>query len=624
MENSCWQILLQSNAFQDWTDKEKKAIANLFHYKGNLEDIKINDVFQTTPEQEANFSELFSSPIPTTEYIDKRIRAIKFYNFRSFPAPKEEEPPFGIRFTKGEEPCSLFLVGGNGTGKSTIYSALEYHYTGFCSHSTEMACDKKDYLTFGFGRISEITQKNVHLFIERQDSVNAEAGDNSIDQTLESSSPVCPTSAFCSDYDVEQIRLNGERLYDYILRLLGYGQFEKIERYIAQLKGTLEMIKKSMNEDSEKLSSADFSVVISNFLNTIKDEDEDVRECELYISPDEIKKEIEGEITHQPTPKLFSQQWEIVRKSRNSAIHTSPTGMIVKNGTTNDLEYDKQIHSLATMYSELGKILNSKSEMRKKMPDETNLLLSLIENITNRKRELESKEFHFLVDKENEVNENLEILEKISKSIQSTQHSIVLQFTQSFQKEISDVLEEFSDDNETFQVVATSNTFKIEIQVPKEGGFLTNPYEYFNSFRFKLFCISLKIALAIGWMRNNKTIVPFVIDDVFNANDFKNGLKLERFVQKIYSWYEKLITEDGCNIPFQLIMLTHDDMMQTAFKKGYMKKQMVANIDKSFIHTDFDYNMVCARLFPYKDINEVRKDIQVKYNNLYLDESDEI
>ena len=32
MKNSCWQILLQSNAFQDWTDREKEAIANLFYY----------------------------------------------------------------------------------------------------------------------------------------------------------------------------------------------------------------------------------------------------------------------------------------------------------------------------------------------------------------------------------------------------------------------------------------------------------------------------------------------------------------------------------------------------------------------------------------------------------------
>ena len=624
MGNSCWQILLQSNAFQDWTDNEKKAIANLFHYKGKLEDIKITDVFQTSPEQEANYADLFSSQIHSSEYVDKRIRAIKFYNFRSFPAPKGEEPPFGIRFTKGEEPCSLFLVGGNGTGKSTIYSALEYHYTGFCSHSTEMVCDKKDYLTFGFGRIPEIKQKDVHLSIERQDSINAEHGYDSIDQTLESSTPVCPTSAFCSDYDVEQIRLNGEKLYDYILRLLGYAQFEKIERYIAQLKGNLEIIKKSINENPEVLTSADFSVVISNFLNTIKDEDADVRECELYISPDEIKKEIEGVVKHHPVPNLFAQQWDFVRKSRNAAAHASPAGMIVKNETSNGLEYDKQIHLLATMYSELGKILNSKSEMRKKNPDETNLLLSLIENITNRKRELESKEFHFLTDKESEVNDNLEILEKISKTIQSIQHSIVLQFTQSFQKEISDVLEEFSDDNENYQVVATSNTFGIQIQVPKEGGFPTNPYEYFNSFRFKLFCISLKIALAISWMQTNKTIVPFVIDDVFNANDFMNGLKLERFVQKIYSWYKKLITEDGCNIPFQLIMLTHDDMMQTAFKKGFMKNLQVVNIEKGCEETDIASNMVCARLFPYKDIKEIRKNEKTEYKNLYLDESDEI
>ena len=344
----------------------------------------------------------------------------------------------------------------------------------------------------------------------------------------------------------------------------------------------------------------------------------------MYINQDEIKKEIEGTVKHQPTPSLFLQQWEIVKKSRNSAVHASPTGIIVKNDTPNDLEYEKQMKSLATMYSELRKIFDSKSEMSKSKIDETNLLLTLIENITNRKRELESREIHFLVDKENTIDERLRILEKINTTIQEIQHRIVLQFTQSFQDEISDVLKEFSDDNEIYQVVATSNTFGINIQVPKEGGFPTNPYEYFNSFRFKLFCISLKIALAIGWMRNNKTIVPFVIDDVFNANDFMNGLKLERFVQKIYSWYKKLITEDGCNIPFQLIMLTHDDMMQTAFKKGFMKNLQVTNIEKGCEEIDIDLNMVCARLFPYKDIKQIRKNEKTEYKNLYLDESDEI
>lgn len=622
MENSCWQILLQSNAFHDWTDTEKKAIANLFHYNGKLEDIKINDVFQSQHEQEINYADFFSSPVYSSEYVDKRIRAIKFYNFRSFPAPKETESPLGIRFTKGNEPCSLFLVGGNGTGKSTIYSALEYHYTGFCSHSTEMVCNIEDYLTFGFGRIATIKQKDVHLLVERQDSVKTEDGYSFFDQTFNSSLPICPTSAFCSDYDVEQIRQNGEKLYDYILRLLGYGQFKEIEKHIVRLKGNLEMINKSMNEKSEKISSADFSVVISNFLNTIKNEDEDIKECELYINSDEIKKEIESDVKHQPSPKLFSEQWEIVKKSRNSAIHTPPTGMIVKNETPNDLEYEKQIKSLATMYSELRKIFDSKSQMSKSKIDETNLLLTLIENITNRKREMESKEIHFLVDKENTIDERLRILEKINTTIQDIQHRIVLQFTQSFQDEISDVLKEFSDDNETFQVVATSNTFGINIQVPKEGGFPTNPYEYFNSFRFKLFCISLKIALAISWMRTNKTIVPFVIDDVFNANDFMNGLKLERFVQKIYNWYKKLITKDGCNIPFQLIMLTHDDMMQTAFKKGFIKKQLVDHFENSSKDIDFDYNMVCARLFPYKDIKAVRNSIQVGYMNLYFNEKE--
>ena len=120
-------------------------------------------------------------------------------------------------------------------------------------------------------------------------------------------------------------------------------------------------------------------------------------------------------------------------------------------------------------------------------------------------------------------------------------------------------------------------------------------------------------------MQRNKTIVPFVIDDVFNANDFNNGLKLQHFVYNIYKWYDqKVMRADGCDIPLQLIMLTHDDLMLSAFKKGFMYMSETDLIDHHYCKKSLD-NLRCGRIFPYKAIGQETAKKNLDFINLYID-----
>lgn len=625
MKNSCWQILLQGDAFQDWTDKEKMAIANLFNYHGSLEDIKINDVFPTSLK-ETDVAEFFSSPIPTSKYVDKRIRAIEFHNFRLFPSPPTKVKPYGIDFTKKGEPCSLFLVGGNGSGKSSVYSALEYHYTGICSHAEEMQCKISDYLTYGFGRLDDIKTEDVSLGIFRQDNKENDGKYKVFEQKLGNYHPICLSSAFCSDYDVEQIKKNGSALYLYILRQLGYEQFEQISNCIVKMIQNLEDMRKGIpTENLENLSSSDFNVVISNFFRTINVDDDNIeKECELYKKNDKIKKIIESDSDYQHKPTLFREQWEIVEKSYKASLFSSNSGMIMQATSTENAEYEKQVSSLSILYFEFMKILESKKKLKEddKYKDKTNLLLELLDNMMKKKRELETNEYRQILETDNElkITEKISTLIKINTLINKTQHKILLQFQQTFQNEISEILESFSEYGETYFVEVSSNSFELKISVPTEKGtFSATPFEYFNSFRFKLFCITLKICLSIYWMKKNKTIVPFVIDDVFNANDFNNGLKLEQFVYTIYKWYDqKLMKADGCNIPLQLVMLTHDDLMLSAFKKGFMYMSETDLIDNHYCKKSLD-NLRCGRLFPYRAIDHENENKQGIFKNLYID-----
>ena len=78
------------------------------------------------------------------EFMDYHIKSIRFSDFRLF--PKLEDKAFGLSFTTEGNTSSCIFLGSNGTGKSSIFTALEYAYTGHSSYK-ESSNETDSYLT---------------------------------------------------------------------------------------------------------------------------------------------------------------------------------------------------------------------------------------------------------------------------------------------------------------------------------------------------------------------------------------------------------------------------------------------------------------------------------------------
>ena len=113
--------------------------------------------------------------------------------------------------------------------------------------------------------------------------------------------------------------------------------------------------------------------------------------------------------------------------------------------------------------------------------------------------------------------------------------------------------------------------------------------------------------------------VPIVIDDVFNASDFENNLRLEYFVYNIYKAYDSMSFDE----PLQLIVLTHDEMVLNAFRNG--ANMMIEDKSGRGLMKDARQYQ-CGRLFSYRyakkmaeELNPAIKDEKgVKFYNLYM------
>jgi hypothetical protein len=119
----------------------------------------------------------------------------------------------------------------------------------------------------------------------------------------------------------------------------------------------------------------------------------------------------------------------------------------------------------------------------------------------------------------------------------------------------------------------------------------TNPSisvnKYFNTFHFRLFCTMVGISIAIASRKNTGINLPLILDDIFYASDFEHRATVERFIKRLFELFKKHTP----NIPLQLILFTHDQMIfESAISATY--EHEVSNIQ-------------FAKLFPHQDSNEV-------------------
>lgn len=549
---------------------------------------------------------------------DARVEWLVMSNFRSIPAVEGER--YGIRFCdKDGHPQSLFLVGRNSTGKTTIFSALEHHYVSTSSLSKEMQVDAGEILTYGFNRIEKKDFKKASITVKMSDN-------DSITESLDPHVPVCNPASFCSEYDLIQLSGKGNNLYDYLLSQLGYDELGTLKKRLEELHHDLVVLLNSTPETSAaEMKSKDIGEVIRTF----------ARLCEEYITTKAIKTRMspqqpaETTITVKTnyyeedlqkfedgaTPILFAAYWRQLRSNRKDAETKIDPVKKLAEGKQSSARKAKE--GSANEEAAAQKLLNLYQRLEQALKDYANSPTSetqadLMERLAKERIKLVEDEGLTLPGEEErkKKEQQRDTLGALIEAIDKEREDVVKKFSENHFGMVEKILSFFSDhDGKLYISTQKGNNLIINMRDPKAGKglFEATPQEYFNSFRYRLYAVSFKIALALLDMQLKDIRVPIVIDDVFSASDFENNQRLETFVYNIYQAYNSL----GFDEPLQLILLTHDEMVQTAFRKGAEYAGQ---------------NYIYGRLFPHQFAKQMNKELygqqdlkkEDEYYNLYM------
>lgn len=534
---------------------------------------------------------------------DERLRTIQLVNIRSFYGDKNQtKRNFGLKLNVKNTPVSLFLVGSNSTGKSSIFSALEKYYTGMVSYAKAVNCNEINYMTFGFGLAkkadTELIKLDVGYFVESGHQKEKW-------EPLNKLNDITTCASFCSDYDIERIEKSSKNLNEFILEQLGYGDLfllrKQIEFLLINLKDPYEISK-------QELLSSEWEEIIEAFIKLYNDNNL-INIEKPFVDVSEIKKEISRE--KQQRHDIFSSRWDILSKGR--ASYNVEMGFA--DFFFSELELEKQgnvsVERLAMMYQTLFEKLE---DLRLK-----NIVDVLDEMYMNKNNifEKERKNAEMPISSEN----RREALATVLTLVKDKCDHILSTIYNDSHLFIEDILKRFSPPNETYRFNFDKGVVSMTILVETEKGtFPANPQDYLNTFRFKLYCVALKIALALSKMNERRISVPIVIDDIFNASDFENTLKLELFVYNIFKTYDEVLQT---TLPLQLILLTHDEMVQGAFRRGIKLRLEEAGNVQLFQNDSYRDYFLCGRLFDKKDWAEYLKSEKNsdahKFINLYLE-----
>lgn len=579
-----------------YTGEDVGLIKSIIFQICNLSDISIEEFgssninFNSTDEN----PEFYITENTENKYKDYRIKNLYLKNFRTFPYI-EGSVPYGIKFTdEHNNPSSLFLLGSNGTGKTTLFSALEYYYSGAVSYALSRGIKDErieQFRTFGFERTDSIKKEDIILGVEQM-------GDSNIkEHTLDDVLNIPSLAPFCSEYDFKIIQ-DKDDITEFVLAQMGYSDIYKLRKRIVEIieerNDFSAHLTYLIENQKELLEPEDMRLLIDELIHhslhrfrfdKLNDEaiDEKIDEIE------EKQKELKNLAFYTIWNQIYNNKIAI------SKITDEDTKTAAQNAI------DKNRNKIKVLYKRLYALLGERHK--------GNLDIKWLTKTANQlQEELElSKDLTFInLKKRKEYTDNqIKALNNLRASFDNKINEILEEFIRDFNSFIVGTLDIFSDNKESFSLVKTIGVNELssilKILIDELGGYVADSHEYLNTFRFELFVIALKVALAIKYMQKQKLILPIVIDDVLNANDFENSIKLEKFICKIYQEYNKYIYKDSNSTPLQLIVFTHDEKVQNAFKKGFAKSKFLYyskdNTEKNEQKQAHTYIM--GRLFPY-------------------------
>ncbi len=206
---------------------------------------------------------------------------------------------------------------------------------------------------------------------------------------------------------------------------------------------------------------------------------------------------------------------------------------------------------------------------------------------------------------------------------------IVTSYFKSIKEVVEEIMNDFIDDKESINLALSlekiernidGEIFQTEVIMAKiiqKNGETTTPDIYFNTFRYKVFCLMISLSIALSTRMRYKVNLPLVMDDLFFASDFISKNSFSIFLQKIIGLFYKYTPD----MPLQFILFSHDDLI--------FRSALDAIDEFNLKSTDIDYcaenkinlnkKTLLSRMFSLedKDMPEIMNDGTKYWNLIY-------
>lgn len=624
-----------------------KAIYNRFKNAGDNVDVESWELLEIPFDDNTQLEEFDLARIERNN--DYRFLYLYLKGFRKFPSRAGGEF-YGIPFysdNNGDNtPESTLLQGGNGTGKTSIFGAMEYLFTGKMSAAYKQGFQTQarlsDFIPFAGEKVDEL---DINVLTSTM-PFGLRLNDIQQKDFLR----LCLLPFFCSEYDVDKVVDEG--IDTFVYEQMGYTLTRRI---IKKMDGELKKLSKQYEALEEKdieviearIGSLDKKVVMyenlkSTFVSlaakmsndkdyqrklnelrnhlskrfVLKSDKELVKE-EKELTKDNLlaEKKVVKDVLSNPSSQFIYQQYSKVIKALESTpektdIFLSPQKAKKEKLTQilDDFNFTRECFLLS-----IDEIMDNGalSDVAISVRQYDAFLQRHIDNLL--KAEVSKQETIKVMGNM----ANKPVLDEFLSAFKSEVYGALNKLTFGSRELVNEVMKMFTMDDEEMRMDfdVNSGEFKMNILFNREDEKKVpfSPEQYLNTFRFKLFCMTLKMAIAFAMKRFYKFNFPIVIDDVFYSSDFAHRSMVKDFFRLFFLKHNELF--DNHNL--QVILLTHDDVVIEAAFRGICDVIGCSDINRRIM---FDYRECDGSetvTLPLKGVNgkpEVVKMIKLAYS----------
>ena len=523
---------------------------------------------------------------PSDDWTDYRFRSLLVRQFRKFGLLDKKDGFYGLSLSSSDKVdakyASAFLLGDNGSGKSSLFDAIEYACTGRIGEA-EYRCmkDLPWYYHHSMSVEPDIRLQTASGDYDLTDHQFMKESGLDVRRFFFSENSIYVLSTFMNSSDGI---IDWVPFFSYMLGLediLGFldanyrGGTSELSLY-DELKGKLMDIKlllgTNVEDERERVSryvsnattqltqpAQERILGLLDFLKKTYEQCDKIEDISGVLLA--LKEQIPDDITYIRSLNQF-------RSFIEKAVHSMQEGADLPLPFNPDSEHKRL--PLVEVETLKNRILE--------MSDDINVILRTSENKNIPFDEISRKVNNYLrlerflnlsskQTEELDIDNLLDTLDKLKSGIEKALPSILQAYLDdNFRSVITDTLQQkFIRKGETLSFAPISKgticeSYGIELAV---NGIPVN--KYFNTFRFRLFCLCILAAINFKTMQREKILFPFVFDDVFYANDYKNKAQLFRFFEVLADAAEKMLSDRRM---LQIVFFTHDEQfVSTLFRR---------------------------------------------------------